>query len=530
MKVSTAAEMQSIDRRAIQGMGIPGIDLMERAGRAVARVVGERMGSIAGRRVVAVCGRGNNGGDGFVAARILKERGADASVILIADVGSLTADASVNHRRALSVHVPVIRALTAEALEAETGRIAAVDVVIDAVLGTGISGEVRGVAREAIELMNRAARHVVAVDGPSGLDADTGQVLGSCVRAEATVTFGLPKRGHFLMPGRENVGRLAVDGIGFPAIAIEEEGIQVECSEGGGLGRLLPVRALDAHKWTCGHLVLVAGSTGMTGAAALASEAALRTGAGLTTLCVPERLNPILEIKLTETMTRPVPDTPQGTLARGAEAAILEMVESASAVVVGPGLSRVEETSDLVRTLVSKIGKPLVVDADGLNAFAGGKPFRHAGTLPIVTPHLGELVRLTGASKDEILADRIEGVRRHAKALDAVLLLKGFPTLVADPSGRVSINRTGSNALATAGSGDVLTGAIGGLLAQGLEPYDAARLGAWIHGAAGDRAAKTLGPRSVIAGDVLDSLPQAIRDVESAAAEEDETDPLVWLF
>jgi NAD(P)H-hydrate epimerase len=528
MKVSTAEEMRSIDRRAIDGMGIPGLDLMEAAGSGVAEVTLEVLGGEPGGRVVVLCGSGNNGGDGFVAARLLGQEGVDSQVLLLGPADKLTRDAAVNRQRAIESGVPITEVLDSAALDAESETIFGADVVIDAILGTGLSGEVRGLAREAIEMVNREAEYVVAVDAPSGLDGDTGQILGVCVQAMATVTFGLPKRGHFLMPGREYVGSLAVVDIGFPREAVSEEGIRVETFDELLGASLLPDRPMDAHKWTCGHCVLVAGSTGMTGAAALASDGALHVGAGLTTLCCPASLNPILEIKLTETMTKPMPETEEGSFSGYAEAPILEMIQTAASVIVGPGISQVAETSSLVRSLVPKIEKPLVIDADGLNAYAGGKKFQHAPeVLPVITPHLGELCRITGADKDEIEKDRIEAARKCAKDLDVVVLLKGLPTLIANPDGDVTINSSGSNALATAGSGDVLTGVIGGLLAQGLNPYDAARLGAYLHGAAGDLAAETYGFRSVVAGDVLAMLPQAILDMEEGYVEDEE---LMWLF
>ncbi|MCK4546605.1 MAG: NAD(P)H-hydrate dehydratase [Candidatus Eisenbacteria sp.] len=520
MKVSTAGEMRSIDTRAIQGMGIPGLDLMERAGSAVARVTQEILGSEPGGRVVVLCGKGNNGGDGFVAARLLKEHGVRVEAVLLAPGDKLAGDAATNRQRAIDAGVPVREVLDSDALDAESETIFGADVVIDAILGSGISGDVRGLALEAIEAVNRDAECVVAVDAPSGLDCDTGRILGSCIGADITVTFGLPKRGHLLMPGREMVGGLAVIDIGFPREAIEEENIRVEILDEIMAEALLPDRASDAHKWTCGHTVLVAGSTGMTGAAVLAADSALRVGAGLTTLCCPKSINPILEAKLTETMTRPMPETGEGSFLEHAEAPILEMLQSASAVVVGPGISLSPETLSLMRSLIPKIEKPLVVDADGLNAYAGAKEFRHApGIVPVLTPHLGELCRIANVDKEEITRDRIAAVRRYAKELDAVLLLKGFPTLIANPDGEVSINLTGSNALATAGSGDVLAGVIGGLLAQGLDPYNAARLGAYLHGAAGDLAEETYGFRSVVAGDVLGMLPEAILELEEMCLE-----------
>jgi hydroxyethylthiazole kinase-like uncharacterized protein yjeF len=528
MKVSTAAEMKSIDRRAIREMGIPSLDLMERAGEAVAEVTEAVLGETPDPRVVIVSGRGNNGGDGFVTARALRQKGMRVEVVLAADPASLSPDAAVNRDRAREMGIPIHAAGDEAALGSFSDLLASADVVVDAILGTGVSGEVRELAKAAIEMVNGRARRVVAIDVPSGLDADTGLILGECVRAAVTVTLGLPKRGHLLMPGRSRVGRLAVADIGIPREAVEAEGIEVEVFDPMTARDLLPFRAPDAHKWTCGHAVLVAGSTGLTGAAALASEAALRAGAGLTTLCIPKSLNAILEVKVTETMTRPMPETEEGSLSGYAEAPILEVVRSASAVILGPGLSQVPETSGLVRSLVPRIETPLVVDADALNAYSGGRSFRHApGVVPVLTPHLGELSRLTGAEKAEIAANRIESARRYARELDSVLLLKGLPTIVAHPSGRTSFNLTGSNALATAGSGDVLTGVIGGLLAQGLPPFDAARLGAHLHGAAGDLAAETYGFRSVIAGDVLEFLPQAILELEMT---EDETGPLRWIL
>jgi len=510
MKLVTTEQMRSLDRAAIDDYGIPGVVLMENAGRAVAEAAAQMLDGSG--RVVVVCGRGNNGGDGFVAARHLSNAAVAVEIYLLAAAEDLAGEASTNCHIAQQMNLPIIENPDQATLEAAVNS---ADLIIDAILGTGISGEVRGAAREAIEAINQATAPVVAVDIPSGISGDTGAELGEAVWADRTLTFGLPKVGHYCYPGHDHCGEIELVDISLPAALVQAADLPINLTTSEDVATMLPPRWADMHKGDAGRLLIVAGSPGMTGAAAMAGLAAVRSGAGLVTLGVPESLNHILEVKCTEVMTLPLPETAQGSISPGAIDEILEFAEGCDAVALGPGLSQVPETVELARQLIERISVPLVVDADGLNACAGAtEPLESRQEPLIITPHPGELSRLTGRSIADIQQDRVTAARQAAHDFQCVVVLKGAGTVIANPGGEVWVNPTGNAGMASGGVGDVLTGVIGGLLAGGNNAMKAAVSAVYCHGLAGDLAEDYCGQRSLIASDLLVQLPAAFEAVE----------------
>ena len=531
MKVVTAAEMRQIDSETITRIGIPGIVLMETAGSAIVRSIRRDYPDC--QRVGILVGKGNNGGDGLVIARQLAHAGREVHIFLVSPADSFAGDAQINLQIAQNLGLPMEDAVTAISQTR-------CELFVDAIFGTGLRRPVVGEIAEWIEKINRLPVPVIAVDLPSGLDADTGQLLGACVRADKTVTIGLPKRGLLLHPGAEFAGKLEIADIGFPKRVVDAQNIGVNWTTAQDAAFWLPPRPRASHKGSYGRVLVVAGSTGMTGAAALASEAALRIGAGLVTLAIPKSLNPILEVKLSEVMTLPLPETEAGSLAESAAASILEFAEKTKSVMaIGPGLSQHQETVSLVHKLVqAKSAFGRVIDADGLNALAqtitshdagmaGDRPTPYAsgtvarGPVPralsntntVLTPHPGEMARLIGKPIRAIEADRIDTAQQFAQERGVTLLLKGAPTVTACADGSTWINSTGNPGMATAGMGDVLTGIIAGLMAQGLSGETAAVLGSYLHGLAGDIAAESLGMHGLIARDVLNAVPQAFKKI-----------------
>jgi NAD(P)H-hydrate epimerase len=536
MKVVTASQMRRIDQQTIEDIGIPGMVLMEHAGSAIVRTIQSQFPNC--RRIGIVVGKGNNGGDGLVIARQLSHVGQSVQIFLVSPPDRFTGDALTNLQIVQNLKLPIEHVCSETALEAMEGKIAACELIVDAIFGTGLRGGVRGDIAAVIERINAIQRPVIAIDLPSGLDADTGQVEGACIRADYTVTIGLPKRGLLLHPGAELTGQLEVADIGFPERVINAQNIRVNWTQPIGKTRAshaevsewIPPRPRHSHKGTYGRVFMVAGSTGMTGAAALGCEAALRVGAGLVTLGIPKSLNPILEVKLSEVMTLPLPETAEGSLAFAAKSQILEFVERTSSILaVGPGLSQGPETVELIHSLIRENRTPVVIDADGLNALSQGemtvespratvKALLSSLTAPaVLTPHPGEMSRLIGSSVRELEQDRIGIAQQFAPELsntseqDITLVLKGAPTVIAGADGEVWLNSTGNPGMATAGMGDVLTGVIAGLIAQGVSSFNAAVLGVYLHGLAGDIVAQSLGMHGLMAGDVLNAIPKAIQ-------------------
>jgi ADP-dependent NAD(P)H-hydrate dehydratase / NAD(P)H-hydrate epimerase len=506
MRIATPEEMRAVDRRAVEEYGMPSLLLMENAGRAAADRAVALLRETGARTVLVLCGRGNNGGDGFVAARHLWNRGVPVRCCLFGDPEELQGDPLVNFDLLRRLGVPVSPPPMDPASPARE------TLVIDALVGTGFRGELTGALAEAVEALTRAGGPVLAVDVPSGLNAETGQVAGPCVRATETITFGAPKVGLVTHPGREFRGNLTVAHISLPRPLLAE--LPVEWVTAERAAPLWPVRPPGAHKGDAGRLFLLAGSPGMTGAAVLAAQGALRAGAGLVTVGVPLGLNPILEVKLTEAMTVPLPETAFGCLGLPALEVVRDRLRAAGACAVGPGLGQSSETGDLLRELLAECGLPMVLDADALNLLAPAG----AGTFPpqaILTPHPGEMARLLGTSVETVQSNRLDTARRAAERFGCTVVLKGPASVVASPDGRVAINSSGHAALATGGTGDVLTGVIAAVLARGVSGFEAAVAGVFLHGAAGEIAGARLGAPGAVAGDVVFALPEAIRRLQT---------------
>jgi len=515
MEILTGAKMRQIDARALGEHRIPGLALMEAAGRGAADALAEEVPGLAARRVVVFCGKGNNGGDGLVAARHLRRLGVSLRVFLLARGAALAGDAAANLARARD------EGLTIEEIEDEGAwSRTALDldrdtIVVDALLGTGIAGGARGLIARAIDTINGSPATIVAIDLPSGADADSGRLAGPTVRAHRTLTLCRPKPCLILEPAASHCGPWRVLDIGIPDEAVAAERADLEWLDAEAAARLVPVRQPDAHKGTMGHLLAVAGSRGKSGAAVILARAALRSGVGLVTVATPRSIQSIVAAAQSEIMTEPLADTRSGALGRAAAGAALGLLATRDALALGPGLGTEGGTRAAVFFLLAGRATPAVLDADGLNAFAADRRPRArllAGPHPLVlTPHAGEAARLLGTNAAAIQSDRLGSARRLASETAAVVVLKGRRTVVANPDGRASFNATGNPGMATGGTGDALTGIVGALLARGLSGFDAARLGTYVHGAAGDFAAERFGEDGLIASDLVDALPEAWR-------------------
>jgi ADP-dependent NAD(P)H-hydrate dehydratase / NAD(P)H-hydrate epimerase len=512
-----AETMRAVDRWAIEEREVSSLDLMERAGAGVAQEV-ERIAPDG--HVAVVCGKGNNGGDGLVVARLLREAGRKVTVVCVAPPGDFTGDARVNLER-LPGEQPLVAAEDGKIAE---HALAGATVVVDALLGTGFQGEPRGAVATAIEAVNAVAAPVVSVDLPSGVDASTGVASGATVRAQATVTFHAGKPGLWINPGKAHAGRVARVDIGIPRRS-EIAGISDRPAPGATtigliepsvLGEL-PRRVASSTKFSSGHVLIAGGSRGLTGAPRMAAQAAMRAGAGYVTACVPASLQAVLaSAGPPELMTRGLPDEDGGLTAAGV-ASVLEATERGGALALGPGLGRGNGAVAFARELARAAKVALVLDADGLNAHAGALSALAAREAPtVLTPHAGELGRLLEVGSDEVERERLRHVRTAAEQAQAVVVLKGDDTLIVDPRGWVAVSPGDAPALATAGTGDVLTGVITALLATGLDAFTAAAVGVWLHAAAGREAARRQGAaEGVVASDVIAALPAARAGVGS---------------
>ncbi len=508
MKVLTAAQMREVDRRTIE-LGIPGIVLMENAGHRVVEFLSQTYTPLSNHRIVILCGKGNNGGDGLVIARQLytRLRPAALHVVLAGDPAELKGDALQNYRMLLACGCPVAREI-APAMRDAT-------LVLDALLGTGLKGPVTGPMLDWVREVNSGfpRAQVVAVDIPSGLESDTAATFGETARAAHTVTFTAPKIGQVLPPNCERVGELHVAPIGSPPSLYEDDpSIFLSLVEPAMLAPLFRPRALSSHKGDFGHVLIVAGSRGKTGAAAMSGMAALRSGAGLVTVASAESAIPVIASHAPELMTEPLPETETGSISRRTfEYSLLEKVTSGKDVLaVGPGLGADPETVETVRRIVAAFDRPLVIDADGLNAIAATS-FSGEGRVRVLTPHPGEMARLAGTTTSQVLADRLGISRAFAMERKVTLVLKGFRTLIAFQDGRVWVNPTGTPALASGGTGDILTGTVAAFLAQFPDDPDLAVAAAvWLHGKAGQLGAAEWGEKSLIATDLLRFYPAAM--------------------
>lgn len=514
MRVVTAEEMKALDKAAIEEYGISGLVLMENAGRQVVELIRRELGEVRGKVITVFIGKGNNGGDGLVIARHLLNMGAEVKVLSMVNLEEISGDAAVNLDIWRKMDQKIFSLHHGDGINIVKLVLMNTDMIVDAIYGTGFRGRIAEKAGRVIEALNGSGIPIVAVDIPSGLEADTGKVNGPCIRAHYTVTFGLPKLGLILEPGADFTGRLTVADISIPAVLVEKIAPQRYLISADLVKEWLPSRPSPAHKGNFGRVLVVAGSRGMTGAACLTGESALRAGAGLVTVAVPETLHDIMEGKLTEVMTTPLPDTGKGALGRGARQRILSLLEDSDVLAIGPGLSQAAEVVALVKELLPSVRVPCVLDADAINALAGaGEVLRKVQAPVVITPHPGEMARLMGVTTKEIQEDRIGAAVKAAEKWRVVTLLKGARTVVAAPDGAIYINPTGNPGMATAGSGDVLTGVVASLIAQGMETARAAAAGAYIHGLAGDLAAREKGMMGMIAGDILSALPAATREL-----------------
>ena len=511
MIVVTAEQMREMDRLTIQKYGVPSLTLMERAGQAVTQAMLQNFARNAKQGVLIVAGKGNNGGDGFVVARLLKKKRIPCEVALLARKDELSPDAAHNLRAYLKLKGKVTE-ISADQLELLGECMSQKGLIVDAILGTGVKNEVRGLFGDAITMINTSGVPIVAVDIPSGLHTDNGTPLGVAVQAEMTVALGFAKVGEVIYPGLNYVGDLVVADIGIAEAAVAEVAPKTELLDRETIRWLVPRRAPDTHKGTYGHLLVVAGSRGKTGAAILACRAAMRTGAGLVTLAAPRSLNNIFATSLIEVMTEPLGDNAAEELEPLGDDDWHRLLERKDALLFGPGIGVTPATQNNLRWLLRNLDLPWVIDADGLNnlALEIGR-LRHAKTAPVLTPHPGEMARLIGKSTADVNADRVEIARAFAVEHRCHLVLKGARTVIATAEGNVSINPTGNPGMASGGMGDVLAGILSTLLGQGFTTASAMTLGVYLHGFVGDRVAAARGEVGLIASDIIDGLREGMR-------------------
>jgi hydroxyethylthiazole kinase-like uncharacterized protein yjeF len=514
MILVTAGEMQLMDRRTIEDVGIPGLVLMENAGQGATRFLLEQFPDVANLKVGVIAGRGNNGGDGFVMARCLKQKGIQVHVYLLTEKQRVRGDAAANLNFLKPLGIPLVEIPDEDSFSIRKSEMSGLDVWVDAILGTGLKSDVTGYFKTIIEFINDLKKPVFAVDIPSGLNTDSGQPCGACIQAQATATFAFAKIGHLVYPGAGYTGTLEVVDIGIPphiVAAVEPRQFLVTPEL---IRSYLPPRPADAHKGSSGHLLVVAGSTGKTGAAAMTSMSALRVGAGLVTLGVAESLNPVLEAQMLEAMTAPLPETEPGVLGESAFDAIQKLIPGKKCLALGPGLGQAPETGELVRHIIQASEIPVVVDADGLNNLADRVQILKKVKAPVIlTPHPGEMARLIHSDTRRIQQDRVACAREFATRFKVHLVLKGARTVIAHPDGRIFINPTGNPGMAAGGMGDVLTGMIAGLVCQGVPPGAAAQAGVYLHGAAADSLVETVGPYGYLAGEVMRAVPGEIKKI-----------------
>jgi len=528
MKILTAQQMRRIDERAMKEHGLASAELMDRAGAAVAERLLRVLPAIREMGPLILCGKGNNGGDGLALAQhLMVEEGIVSRVVLLGTRDRLSPTSTIHLQKALEAGIEVEEAASDEAWDRIADALEEYEVIVDALLGTGLKGPARDLYARVIADLNDCAAIVVSLDIPSGLSGDTGAIEGPAVHADHTIALACPKIAHVFPPAALLAGRMHVVDIGIPDEAIQAEEVTLNLTTREDVWPLLEPRHPESHKGDFGRLLVIGGSLGRSGAAALVAHAALRSGAGLVTAATTASAQPILAGHLPEMMTEALPEN-QGAVALAALPIVRDLMQRADVIALGPGLSTSEETMQFVRGVVAETGHPVVLDADGLNAFAGrAADLTRGDRLLILTPHPGEMARLlTTESKkvtaEQVQADRVTIARDFARAHGCYLVLKGYRTVVASPDGEIWINPTGNPGMATAGSGDVLAGVIAGLLGQGLSPLDACRVGVFLHGLAGDLAAEEVGEVPLMAGDLIAWLPAAFEEVADAPDDEEQ--------
>ncbi|KXG74457.1 bifunctional ADP-dependent NAD(P)H-hydrate dehydratase/NAD(P)H-hydrate epimerase [Thermotalea metallivorans] len=514
MKVVDGIEMKKLDRKAMEEYGIPGVILMEHAGMAVTEEILKDLAHQENKEIVIVCGTGNNGGDGVVAARHLHQKGFPVKVRIIGDIARISEDAKINCDILKKLRVDIKTIIDFKDVPKLSEELSRCGVIVDAIFGTGLNKEVQGLTREVILAVNRTNTYVLSIDIPSGVRASDGHICGIAVKADKTVVLQLPKIGNIQFPGADYAGEMVVKDIGIPHEAIEKSNFPINLITADMVQAILPQRRKDTHKGNYGKAYIVAGSTGMTGAAMLTCEAVLRSGAGLLKVAIPQSLNNIMEVRLTEAITVPLPELKKGVVGISDIEKIIKTMQESDVIAVGPGSGQTRELEEVLRNIFEAATIPIVLDADALNALAHRQEIlKLIKSAAVLTPHTGEMSRLTNIPVEEINRNRIQIALEFAKKWNVILILKGARTIVASPDGKVFVNTTGNPGMATAGSGDVLTGIVTGLLAQGIQPIKAAIAAVYLHGVAGDRAAARLGEYGLIAGDIVLELPYAIKEI-----------------
>jgi NAD(P)H-hydrate epimerase len=516
MLLVTAKQMQKMDKQTIESFGIPGLVLMENAGRGSFDFLLEKFKNIKPKKVAVIAGRGNNGGDGFVIARYLMEKGIAVTCFLLSAKNRVQGDAKINLDLAIklcdkSENSEIIEIPDADAFEKYKAGIACHDLFIDAILGTGLNSNVRGLFKDVIELINSSRQPVFSIDIPSGLNSDTGQPLGVAVKADATATFAFAKAGHVLYPGNIYTGELKIIDIGIPEFIAKEKHIKLSLMEKNRITSFFTPRKFQSHKGSYGHLLIIAGSKGKTGAAGLCANAAMRCGTGLVSLGIAKSLNKIIEPMVIEPMTLPLPEKVEGYLSDNCFDEIQTLLKNKQALAVGPGIGTKKGTIKLVHKLVEKSDVPLIIDADALNCIAQNlEILKTKKAAAILTPHPGEMAKLCNMTTSDVQQNRLEIASDFAQKYNSVLILKGAQTIVTFPDGRIFINPTGNPGMASGGMGDVLTGMIAGFCAQGFSPENASLAAVFIHGMCGDILAENIGGFGFLATDMVEIIPKAI--------------------
>jgi ADP-dependent NAD(P)H-hydrate dehydratase / NAD(P)H-hydrate epimerase len=513
MKVVTGQQMAKIDRTTIDELGMPGSVLMENAARLFCRAFVE---FFAGERlpILVLCGSGNNGGDGFCAARILAGWGFPVRIVHVGKESSLKGDARINYNLAVKFGLDIVTVESENNLNLLKSELERCEWIIDALFGTGLNEPVRGTAEKALEIASASGKRCAAVDIPSGISSDTGEKLGSVIKADLTVTFGLPKWGHFIFPGVEYRGKLVVADIGFPSFLTDSDEFRNEIISPEMVRNLLPVKLLGAHKSTAGRLAVLGGSRNLLGAAVMAGKSAIRAGTGYVTLLIPYSLELFAKAVSIELVTMGLPDDGEGYFTENAGEKFFQQTENDTALAVGPGLGKKEYTGKFIIEILKKNKLPSVIDADALNILAHYQEMDFNMSVPwVLTPHPAEAARLLQVRTSDILKNPVISAKEIAEKYHAVVVLKGAHTLVVNPEGKVYVNPTGNPVLAVMGTGDILTGIIGSMLARGIEPFRAASAGVFIHGLMGDLAAYSISGEGLIPPDMIDFIPLAIENI-----------------
>jgi len=519
MHLVTADEIREMDRQTIESFGLPGRVLMENAGRGAARVLMKNFPELTSKRVAIAAGRGNNGGDGFVIARYLAYAGVSVTVYLLSESSRLSGDAADNFNLLASLGISVKEITNEENFNQVKTEMAHHQLWVDAIFGTGLNSDVKGFFKSVINYINELNIPALSVDIPSGLHADSAKPCGACIRADITVTFAFAKIGHIQLPGADYTGELHIIDIGIPPHIVENVPPQHHLITKDTVKSLIIPRACDIHKGGTGHVLVLAGSPGKTGAAALAAMSALRSGAGLVTLGIPEKLNSVVESQALEVMTIALAGTETGALSDASIDTVLSLLENKKCLAFGPGIGTHPKTKQLVMRLIRECPVPMIIDADGLNNLADNPEIlNNRKSEVILTPHPGEMARMLNTTPKNVQENRISSARKFSEKYNVHLVLKGARTLIAHPDGHVFINPTGNPGMASAGMGDVLTGMIAGFVSQGYSPGTAAHLAVYLHGDAADKVAVLKGPYGYISSDIMDKLPEVIGQITGQRA------------